>query len=149
MRIAGGLVQRGSNKMLVPDYVYMMVTKDKYELPIAVADSISELSQITGFRKQTISETMCRKNPKYHWQFKKVQVGMKEKTNNSIKIRNPIRIEQLDMDGNVINVFKSMANAAKSTGVCISSISLCASGVREQAGGFKWRKVVESNNDST
>jgi hypothetical protein len=140
---------RGDLMELVPDYVYMMVTKDKYELPIAVADSVSELSKITGYKRQTISETMCRKNPAYHWQFRKVQVGMKEKAKSKVKFHNPIRIEQLDMNGNVINVFESMAIAAKSTGVCMSGISLCASGVRKQAGGFKWRKVVESNNDST
>lgn len=38
--------------------VYMEVTKDKYELPVAIADTISELSQITGASNNTISSTI-------------------------------------------------------------------------------------------
>lgn len=31
--------------------IYMQVTNDKYELPIAIADSVAELSRITGKKK--------------------------------------------------------------------------------------------------
>lgn len=36
-------------------YLYMMVTPDKYELPLAVADSIKELSEMTGIKAGTLS----------------------------------------------------------------------------------------------
>lgn len=40
--------------------LYMMVTTDKYQLPRAVAESIVELSKITGVSKATIQTTLCR-----------------------------------------------------------------------------------------
>lgn len=36
-------------------YLYMAVTKDKYELPIAVADSVSELAEMMKMKPTTIS----------------------------------------------------------------------------------------------
>lgn len=34
--------------------VYMKVTRDKYELPIAIADTVGELAKMTGASKETI-----------------------------------------------------------------------------------------------
>lgn len=44
--------------------MYMMVTKDKYELPIAVAPTIAELSRMTGISTNAISGALSqsRKN---------------------------------------------------------------------------------------
>lgn len=39
--------------------LYMEVTKDKYELPLFVADSIKELSQHTGISACRISSIIC------------------------------------------------------------------------------------------
>lgn len=39
--------------------VYMMVTKDEYELPLAVADSAKELAEITGRSVNTIRSAIC------------------------------------------------------------------------------------------
>lgn len=40
-------------------FVYMMVTKDKYELPLAVVDSAEELSKISGKSVNTIRSSAC------------------------------------------------------------------------------------------
>ena len=32
------------------EYVYMKITKDKYELPVAVAESTTELAKICGLK---------------------------------------------------------------------------------------------------
>lgn len=42
-------------------YLYMAVTADKYELPIAVADTAAELAEIIGCDPQRIRERVCRK----------------------------------------------------------------------------------------
>ena len=34
--------------------VYMKVTRDEYELPIAIADTVGELARMTGASKETI-----------------------------------------------------------------------------------------------
>lgn len=36
------------------DYCYMLVTKDKYELPLAIADSAEELAKIIGVSKNYV-----------------------------------------------------------------------------------------------
>lgn len=41
--------------------VYMAVTTDKYELPIAVADTVKELSELTGTSTNAISSAICKK----------------------------------------------------------------------------------------
>lgn len=40
------------------DYVYMKITNDKYELPVAVADTASELANILGIKKSSIAASM-------------------------------------------------------------------------------------------
>lgn len=59
--------------------VYMKVTKDKYELPLAVADSPAELAAMTGDSIKTIwsavSRAKHRSNPKYkNHRFLKVEI---------------------------------------------------------------------------
>ena len=39
-------------------FVYMKVTKDKYELPIAVANTVRELAAILGISENCISSSM-------------------------------------------------------------------------------------------
>ena len=38
--------------------VYIHVTRDKYELPLAIADSPSELARIIGVNRKTINSTL-------------------------------------------------------------------------------------------
>lgn len=40
--------------------VYMMITDDKYELPIYVTDSIKELADLTGVNRNTISSDIFK-----------------------------------------------------------------------------------------
>ena len=44
-------------------YLYMAVTKDKYELPIAVADSVSELAEMVHVKPTTISFYLATGRP--------------------------------------------------------------------------------------
>lgn len=51
--------------------IYMAISQDKYELPLAVADTVVELAKMLGVSKNTIYSTMSkykageRKKPKY------------------------------------------------------------------------------------
>lgn len=42
-------------------YLYMKVTRDIYELPLAVADSTEELAQMVGARRNTIDSVISHK----------------------------------------------------------------------------------------
>lgn len=46
--------------------LYLLVTKDKYQLPLAVADSAAELARIVGVNPATIIKSInSRKNSRY------------------------------------------------------------------------------------
>jgi len=54
-------------------------------------------------------------------------------------------VEQLSMDGIILNTFNSITEAALSTGAL--NIGVCCRGVRKTSGGFIWKfKDSESNN---
>lgn len=53
--------------------LYMMVTKDKYELPIAVADTAEGLANMTGKNKHTIMSCLTH-GYKHKSQYKKIIV---------------------------------------------------------------------------
>lgn len=52
-------------------FIYMKVTKDEYELPLAVADSVQHLSEITGDKVNTIFTAIAKGRKGYV----KVEVG--------------------------------------------------------------------------
>ena len=47
-------------------YLYIATTKDKYELPIAVADSVSELAKMLGMKSTTISIYLSLDRPGFY-----------------------------------------------------------------------------------
>ena len=51
-----------------------------------------------------------------------------------------IEVIQLDLNYNILNVFKSMTQAEQETGISVGSISNCCNGRSKSAGGYKWRK---------
>lgn len=56
--------------------VWMMVSKDKYELPLAVADSAPQLAEMVGVSANAIfSSYSCYKNGKHKFsRFHKVEI---------------------------------------------------------------------------
>ena len=50
--------------------LYMKVTKDKYELPLAVADSQKELAELLGVKLNVVVSSFC----KGYGTFKKVEI---------------------------------------------------------------------------
>lgn len=44
-----------SGEMMKHKYIYIATTFDKYELPVAVADTVKELSELTGANKKSIA----------------------------------------------------------------------------------------------
>lgn len=61
------------------EYVYMMVSNDKYELPLVVADSVSELARVVGVAPVTISSAICHsKQRRGRSIYKKVRIMEEE-----------------------------------------------------------------------
>lgn len=55
--------------------LYLRVTKDRYELPLAVAESQAELSRMLGMNKNTVGSAI-RNAKKFGWDciYKEVEV---------------------------------------------------------------------------
>ena len=60
-------------------FVYMKVTKDEYEHPLAIADSIPKLAEMVGVKTQSIYDSMRNaKRFKRKTPYKKVDIGEDE-----------------------------------------------------------------------
>ena len=64
--------------------VYMEVTTDKYELPVAMADSARELSRMTGAPISTIYKSVSRIKSGEHRRGRFIKVIIEEKTSESV-----------------------------------------------------------------
>lgn len=47
---------------MMGDYLWMAVTPDEYELPIAVADAAMELGRMLGMKGNLVSKKYCEHN---------------------------------------------------------------------------------------
>ena len=56
--------------------LYLVVTKDEYQLPIAVAESIRELAQMTGSRTESLATVFShlRKRPNQKYKYLEIEV---------------------------------------------------------------------------
>lgn len=106
---------------------------------------------ISDESKQKISETMkgIKKSDKMRTKLSDSKQGTKlsEETKQKIKdsrLRGSInpkskKVEQYDMDNNLITVFNSMSEAAKECNTFHSRISACCHGKKNTSNGFKWK----------
>ena len=58
-------------------YVYMLVSNDKYEFPLIIADSAFELARRIGVKERTISSAIChhKERPEGKCRYHKVDIG--------------------------------------------------------------------------
>ena len=56
-------------------YVWMKVSKDEYELPLAVADSLAELAKMLNVSRYTIASSYCRYARGEKWScYRKIEI---------------------------------------------------------------------------
>ena len=70
----------------------------------------------------------------------------KENSNNIDRTNNPLskRIAQIDLEGNIVKIFKNSVEARKELNIkSRSSINSCARGEIESCSGFKWKYIDE------
>jgi len=60
-----------------------------------------------------------------------------------------IKVEQLDLDGNVIATYDSLHDASRKTGVRNGNISRVCRGICKTAGGYNWRYAVNNSSRET
>lgn len=67
---------------------------------------------------------------------------LKESTKQLIGKSKEIPVLQLDLDGNIIQEFKSALEAEIATGTARSKICLCCKGKRKSSNGYKWQYSI-------
>jgi len=81
----------------------------------------------------------CLKTYKnYIWSYKKLN---KDEINKRLKNNVLVKINQCDNNGNILNTFNSITEAAKFVGCNPSAISMYLSGVRKNVKGYIWKRV--------
>ena len=98
-------------------------------------DSITEAAEIFKISKKAISRACHNINKAYAgflWSYDLVKC-LKPKADKRKR-----EVLQLDMDGNIISKYISVAEASRQTRINKSSISKCCRGEREYAEGYIW-----------
>ena len=62
--------------------------------------------------------------------------------NERIKHNRSFPVEQLDVNGNIVNVFYGISEAQRITGIDRPNICKCLKGKTKTAGGYKWKYVL-------
>ena len=107
-------------------------------------ESIAEASRQTGILKNSIIQTLggkYRHAGKFLWRQKGDRSTVDLLQSPPSTKRDPIPIEQLDpVTGEVIQSFKSIAEAMRQTGILSGSISRALNGKQRHAGTYLWRR---------
>ena len=75
-------------------------------------------------------------NNNYGTKIQRARVKQRGRTGGGKRNYKPVL--QMDLNGNIINEYKSMAEAQKMTNTHINGIVACCKGRRNKAGGYKW-----------
>lgn len=76
----------------------------------------------------------------FHWKQQPSAIDFKKKAKRTrVAPTNGRPVEQLSMEGEVIDRFESMASAAESVGMQATHIFRVCNGTRRSSGGYRWR----------
>ena len=104
--------------------------------------TIQEALRSCNGKSRMSIKNCCDRNPiykkayNYIWRWHGDELGNTNTTNACIK-----RVVQMDLDGNVIQEFKSITDAERKLKIHHGAISMCCNNKRNHAGGFKWKYV--------
>lgn len=103
---------------------------------LAEYDCLYEASIAVASHKNCIANVCSGQNKSckgFHWSYN-------SKADVSLAIDSRKRsVVQFDLDGNMIEIFESAAEASRQTGVSKTCISRCCRGERKKSGGFIWK----------
>lgn len=123
---------------------YLMVESDMYELPIAVAESPKELSEMVGIPAKAICEKMCRARKEGLWcEFVKIpkegEYSLHERRVLGTAAEDGRKQRVLMVGGLERREFKSVRDAALYAGRDVSTINRwCRLG---EGGGYVWSRL--------
>lgn len=135
----------GKNKQYRNNHIRQVIQLDIEGNFIAEYSSINEASMTTGICDTSI--LMCCKDVYkssggFIWKYKEAY----NTNNNVVYVDSRLRqVVQFDLQGNIINQYKSIKDASEKLGIRSSNISRCCSLHAKTAGGFVWRYKEDIN----
>ena len=111
----------------------------KYDLSgklVEKFENLTDAAQSINATKQDVSRAALNVNQTYGgfiWSYDYVELYI-PKEDKRLK-----RVYQYDVDGNLINIFKSVAEASRKTNITKSGIAKACRGERKQSGGYVWK----------
>ena len=123
---------------------------------IGVAKSYTEAAKWVGMSSGALRHAVeegrsTQKGYHFEWDLSTTEVEEETKVEKSNKVKeekpkfNPRKVEQYDLDGNLLKVWERVSIASKATGISESGIRGCIYGNTRTAGGFVWRWKKEEN----
>lgn len=106
-------------------------------------ESLSDAERQTGINNSNISRAIKTqgRTKEYLWSYEKLANLTPYKRKVGVIVPKGKKVEQLDLNGNVLNQFESLKQAEEATGVNLGSISLVCNNKRKTAGGYIWRFI--------
>ena len=117
----------GESKML---YVHRMVAETFIPNP----KGLSEVNH-----KDENKSNNCVSNLEWMSKIDNLHYGTRQERSVS---KRSIPVSQYDLQGNLINTYKSAREASRQTGITQGSISYCVKGERKIAGGYMWKAAA-------
>ena len=117
----------GESKML---YVHRMVAETFIPNP----KGLSEVNH-----KDENKSNNCVSNLEWMSKIDNLHYGTRQERSVS---KRSIPVSQYDLQGNLINTYKSAREAGRQTGITQGSISYCVKGKRKIAGGYMWKAAA-------
>jgi len=99
-------------------------------------DSLQAAADWAGISKKQLSRTClgkCKTISAFMWSYERVDRLYSEKDARMKKV------DQIDLNGNIVNSYSSISNANKFTGINKSSIAKTCRGEHKTAGGYVWK----------
>lgn len=122
-------------------YKYVMIVVDEKYKQNKVHKLVAKAFIDNPLNKPFVNHLDCNRGYNYYknleWCTQKENINYAQKINSSFNDRNK-EVCQYDRNNNLINIYKSMSEASRLTGITVASISYSANGKRKTGGGYIW-----------
>lgn len=125
-------------------YLQVKLFKDTKYKNCHIHRLVAEAFIDNPLNKPFVNHLDCDRSNNYYknleWCTQKENINYAQKVNSTYNNRNK-KVKQYDNKNNLINVYNSISEASRNTGITIASISYCANKKRKTGGGYIWHFV--------